>query len=687
MSEGKKELICENKKTPVIAFVGNPNVGKSSIFNILTGMHQHTGNWSGKTVGNAVGNITISGTEMLLVDLPGAYSVQAESFEEEITRDFLLFCRPDCVVYTCGALSLERNLIMLLQISEFCKNIILCVNMTDELESNGAQLDEKFLGDALSIPVVTVCAKRKKGFEKLKQMILSCIVSRHSAPRKFKYDAETESVIEEMCLEMEDNTSEIPLRSIAVRIIADDKKFLTAFLEMYPNTENGVLKAKNIYKDLRSTTSGQNLTSRLTQIASGITKECIVRKDNYDRKQKLQLKADKILTGKVSAFASLFIMLAFIFWMTISAANVPSQVLSNLFSAFEPKIIQFFETIGLNKTVSDMFVFGIYRVVTWIVAVMLPPMAVFFPLFTILEDSGYMPRIAFNLDKIFSYCGACGRQSLTTCMGFGCNSVGVTGCRIIGSERERLIAIITNSFAVCNGRFPILIAVITMFMAGGALSKSIILTLLISISVIFSLLVSKILSKTLLKGKNSSFVLELPPYRMPKIKSVIIRSLIDRTLFVLLRAVTVAAPCGAIIWILANIHIGEITILSAVSGFFDPFAKLFGLDGAILFAFILGIPANEIVIPLIMMTYLSTGAISEYESIVQLKDIFIQNGWTIKTAICTCLFTMMHWPCATTLMTIKKETGSVQYTILSFLIPALCGFSVCAITNLILSVL
>jgi len=309
-------------------------------------------------------------------------------------------------------------------------------------------------------------------------------------------------------------------------------------------------------------------------------------------------------------------------------------------------------------------------------------MAIFFPLFTLLEDLGYLPRVAFNLDKYFKKCSACGKQALTMMMGFGCNAAGVVGCRIIDSPRERLIAIITNNFVPCNGRFPTLIAILTMFFVassgiGGSVMSALLLTCLIVLGIAMTFVASKILSMTILKGIPSSFTLELPPYRRPQVGKIIVRSIFDRTLFVLGRAVMVAAPAGLVIWILANVTVGGDTLLNHFSGFLDPFARLMGLDGVILMAFILGFPANEIVVPIIIMSYMSTGTLIELDSLSELRQLFVENGWTWITAVSTMLFSLMHWPCSTTCLTIKKETQSLKWTLISFAVPTLAGIIIC----------
>jgi len=386
-------------------------------------------------------------------------------------------------------------------------------------------------------------------------------------------------------------------------------------------------------------------------------------------------------------------LLGLIFWITIALANYPSQLLSTFLFNIQDYLTLIFEQINAPDWLHGILVLGLYRTVAWVVSVMLPPMAIFFPLFTLLEDSGYLPRIAFNLDNYFKKAYAHGKQALTMCMGFGCNACGVTGCRIIDSPRERIVAILTNNLVPCNGRFPILIAIITMFFAStfiepfNSIFSTLILLSVIVISVIGTLFITKLLSKTLLKGVPSSFALELPPYRKPQIGKVIVRSIFDRTIFVLLRSLAVAAPAGVLIWCMANLTINDISLLNYCTNFLDPFARVIGLDGVILMAFILGFPANEIVIPIIIMSYMSGGSLVEYENLFELKMLLINNGWTITTAICTMLFTIFHFPCGTTCLTIKKETGSAKWAFVSFIVPTLLGIVSCFVVNLVMNLI
>ena len=591
-----------NRKT--IALAGNPNVGKSTIFNSLTGLNQHTGNWPGKTVTTASGTFTYKDTEFTVIDLPGAYSLCSDSPDEKAAADYIASGEADIILIIADASCLERNLLLVRDILCVSDNIVLCVNLMDEAEKKGIRVDIKRLSDILGIPVTASSARSGEGIPELLQML---------------YDYTP-------CLSI---TSGLPDTSC-----------------IYSQCVN-----------LRS--SEPHITDR---------------------------KIDRIVTSKLLGFPIMIMMLIIIFWLTMSGANYPSAALSSLFAWTGEKIRYFLNCISLSPAIVSLIMDGIYTTLTWVISVMLPPMAIFFPLFTILEDSGYLPRIAFNLDNAFKSCGAHGKQALTMCMGFGCNACGVTGCRIIESPRERLIAVLTNCFVPCNGRFPALITLILIFLAPafGAFSSvmaGVILTFFIISGIIVTLLVSRILSKTLLKGIPSSFVLELPPYRRPQFRSIIIRSLLDRTLFVLGRAVVVAAPAGAIIWLTANIEAGDTSILNHMTAFLEPFGRAIGVDGVIITAFILGFPANEIVIPVMLMCYMSTGTLTDYTSLSQLHETLSGCGWTIQTAFCVLTLCMFHFPCGTTCLTIKKETGSLRWTALAFIIPTVTGICLCFVLN------
>lgn len=371
------------------------------------------------------------------------------------------------------------------------------------------------------------------------------------------------------------------------------------------------------------------IVSTLIKKSEDISKNVVTfSSDEYNATDR---KIDKILTSKTFGIPLMILLLGIIFWITIAGANVPSDILASGLFWVQDRLTEFFVFLGTPPLVEGILVQGIYRTLAWVISVMLPPMAIFFPLFTLLEDLGYLPRVAFNLDKYFKKACACGKQALSMCMGFGCNAAGIVGCRIIDSPRERLIAIITNNFVPCNGRFPTLIAIITMFFASSfvgpfkSLFSAVILTCVILLGVFMTFLISKLLSKTILKGLPTSFTLELPPYRKPQVGKIIVRSIFDRTLFVLGRAIMVAAPAGLVIWIMANINIGSYSILTHCANFLNPFAHLIGLDGYILMAFILGFPANEIVVPIIIMSYMATGSMVELEN-TELYNLLIQHG-------------------------------------------------------------
>jgi ferrous iron transport protein B len=451
-----------------------------------------------------------------------------------------------------------------------------------------------------------------------------------------------------------------------------------------------------IYKDseILRTSSGTPLSDRVvTDIFSYSEKltNQVVRREGVNQIE-WRDRIDRIVISRTFGYPLMLMLLGLIFWITITGANVPSEILASILFGFQDVLTNVFNGLGAPAWLHGVLVLGMYRTLAWVVAVLLPPMTIFFPLFTILEDLGFLPRVAFNLDNMFKKAKACGKQCLTMCMGFGCNAVGVVAARIIDSPRERLIAILTNNFVPCNGRFPTMIAIASIFMTSVvALSPSIVaagtVTLLVLFGILVTFLVSLGLSKTLLKGEPSSLVLELPPYRIPKIGTVLYRSLIDRTLFVFRRAVVVAAPAGAITWILANVYIGEISIITHIASLLDPVAKAIGLDGFILMAFILGLPANEIVVPILLMSYLATGQLTEFGSLIELKEVLVANGWTWLTAFNTMLFALLHWPCATTLMSIYRETRSKKWTVIGFLIPTAIAFSVCFVVAQLVYVL
>lgn len=428
---------------------------------------------------------------------------------------------------------------------------------------------------------------------------------------------------------------------------------------------------------------GDQIVSDIYDNSEQIARKVV--KKTSDKVINWTLKADNILTSKQFGYPIMLLLLSIVFWITITGASYPSRLLSASLFSFQDILTQWFLAGGAPNWLHGVLVLGLYRALAWVVAVMLPPMAIFFPLFTLLEDLGYLPRVAFNLDHLFKKAKACGKQSLTMCMGFGCNAAGVVSCRIIDSPRERLIAILTNSFVPCNGRFPTLIAIGTIFGAGTItsgyqyLAVAGIITALILLGVGTTFIMSCLLSKTILKGEPSSMVLELPPYRRPKIGSVIYRSVIDRTIFVLRRAVVVAAPAGAITWILGNVYLGDLNLIGHIASRLQPLAQAIGLDGFIMLAFILGLPANEIVLPILIMSYMSSGYMLEFDSLWDLRNLLTANGWTWLTAVNTMLFSLFHWPCATTLLTTLKETGSKKWTFMAFIIPTALAFTVCFI--------
>ena len=676
-----------------IGLIGNPNVGKSTIFNGLTGMRQHTGNWPGKTVAKATGYKVFKGISYQFEDLPGTYSLMAHSKEEEVTRDFVYFDDYDALIVVCDATALERNLNLVLQVLEITDRVVVCVNLLDEAKKKKIDIDLKRLSNLLGVPVVGVIARDKKGFsdllEKVKDVSLKKI-----GYKKINYD---NFIIQDIYkLEKFIPKNLVNSENVILRYLAGDYNFINAFDYKYKTNLMRNLDAKDIKenilvklneKGIKQDDIDTLITETINEKSYLICKKVVkYSKENYDKKERI---IDKYLTNKITGIPIMLLLLFLILWITITLANIPSDFLYEKLFWFEDILYNFLINIHFPLWLSDMLVHGVYRVLAWVVAVMLPPMAIFFPLFTLLEDFGLLPRIAFNLDKSFERCSSCGKQALTMVMGFGCNAVGVTGARIIDSPRERLIAIITNSFVPCNGRFPLLISLITMFLVtnnSSRLIRALILMIFILIGVFVTFIVSKILSKTILKGVPSSFTLELPPYRRPQIGKVLVRSLIDRTLFVLKRAICISAPAGLVIWLFSNLTIDGASLLKICADFFDSFGKLIGLDGVIIMAFILGFPANEIVIPIMIMGYMSLGMITDMNDLNLLKELLINNGWSFVTAICVMLFSLFHFPCLTTLLTIKKETGKWKWAFVSFIVPLIIGISLCFIIKTLFSI-
>jgi len=681
-------------KEKVIAIAGNPNVGKSTIFNALTGLNQHTGNWPGKTVSNAQGYFKYKDNSYILVDIPGTYSLMAHSKEEEIARNFICFGEIDAVIVVCDATCLERNMNLVLQTMEITDNVIVCVNLLDEAKRKHISLDFERLSQNLGVTAVGVTAQKKKTLTALTDAIDTVVKQGKKEKKKsVLYSSNIENAVDSLAPLLKQKIGDrLDARWLSLRLLCRDKT-LSEEIEKYLNV--------NLFRDAQVVAALGKVRSRLNllgveniedEIVTSIVKEgerlCkdVVKKEKHSN---IDRKIDKILTGRIMAFPVMLCLLALVFWLSITLANYPSQLLSQGFSYIEMRLTELFRLLNAPDWLYGALIEGVYRVLSSVVSVMLPPMAIFFPLFTLLEDLGYLPRVAYNLDRPFQKCNACGKQALTMCMGFGCNAAGVVGARIIDSERERVLAVLTNNFVPCNGRFPTLIAILTMFFIGvsGSLLSSVysalLLTALIVLSVVMTFFVTYILSKTLLKGTPSSFTLELPPYRKPQIAKTLVRSVFDRTLFVLGRAAAVAAPAGLVIWLMANIEINDISLLSHCAAFLDPFGQLLGLDGVILIAFILGFPANEIVIPIMIMAYMAEGSISDMGSLDAMKELFVNNGWTLVTAINVMLFSLFHFPCSTTLITIKKETGSLKWTIFAAIIPTIVGITCCFLVNLI----
>ncbi len=676
----------------VVALAGNPNTGKSTVFNALTGLRQHTGNWPGKTVTRAEGSFRFQDKKYNLIDLPGTYSLLARTTDEEVARDFLLLGKPDVVVVVVDATCLERNLNLVLQVLRVTPNVVVCLNLMDEAERHGLTVDARALEEELGVPVVPTVATRRKGLERLVAAIARVASGEGGEQRPtFALGGEIAEAYNRALRAVRAAYPSLDAAEwVALRLLERDEAMVEAVragdIAGLAGVSHDPDAAQRLIEEATALANSVDATDATVRaifreaerVASRVVQGSSAPSRKFDRT------LDRILTSKVFGFPVMLAMLAAVFWLTIAGANVPSAMLADWLFLLEERLLVFMGTIGSPAWLTGFLIEGVYRGLAWVVSVMLPPMAIFFPAFTLLEDLGYLPRAAFNLDRVFQKVGGHGKMALTMAMGFGCNAAGVISTRIIDSPRERLIAIVTNNFMPCNGRWPTLILLATVFIAAafppavGALVGAGTLVAVVLIGFIVTLIVTYGLSRTALKGAASAFALELPPYRKPQVLRVLYTSLIDRTIFVLWRAVVIAAPAGGLAWILGNVSMGDGTLMSGIVDFLDPFGRLFGLDGVIILAYIVAIPANEVVVPTMLMAYLNYNKLIELESMADLKHLLVvENDWTILTAVCLMLFSLLHNPCSTTLWTIFKETGSKKWTLVSALLPLGIAFFVC----------
>ncbi len=699
----------------VVALAGNPNTGKSTVFNALTGLRQHTGNWPGKTVARAEGGFDLGGARVKLVDLPGTYSLQAGSADEEVARDFVLFGRPDVTVVVVDATRLERNLNLVLQILEITDRAVVCLNLMDEARRHGIGIDVPRLAQQLGVPVIPTVARRGDGIPDLLEAIAAVATGAITTTphRVQRHPPEVEAAVRALVEPIRAAYPGLPnARWVALRLLNADERVEAAVLSgdlgelaadglavptdsapagrEAPGAAEAILERATALRWKLSPRFHDALTESVYAAAQRIAAASAVRglrRAKFDLDRTL----DRLLTSRWLGFPLMLLVLTVVFWITIAGANVPSQVLAVLLlDTVYPALKSGAAMIGLPWWLDGLLIDGVYLATAWVVSVMLPPMAIFFPLFTLLEDFGYLPRVAFNLDSLFQRAGAHGKQALTMCMGFGCNAAGVVATRVIDSPRERLIAIITNNFSLCNGRWPTQILIATIFVGAlapahlaGLVSASAVVTVAV-LGVAAMFFASWLLSRTVLRGEATTFSLELPPYRPPRILQTLYTSVIDRTLIVLWRAVVFAVPAGAVIWLVSNVTFGGASIAELTIDLLDPFGLLVGLNGVILLAYIIAIPANEIVIPtVLMLTAAALGLDGEGAGVIFERsapatgDLLRMGGWTLLTGINLMLFSLLHNPCSTTLYTIYRETRSVRWTTVSALLPLVMGFTVC----------
>ena len=708
----------------VVALAGNPNTGKSTVFNALTGLRQHTGNWPGKTVTRAEGGFGYGGDRYKLVDLPGTYSLLSSSLDEETARDFILFGRPDVTVIVVDATRLERNLNLALQVLEITDRAVVCLNLMDEARRKGLTVDARRLARNLGVPVVATAARSGEGLEELNRVIAEVATGAYRCrPRRVGGRSPALSdATRRLSGAVQDAFPALPNPQwVALRLLDGDRALAAAVesgslaelvdqeasdeaegrgaaaavppVAAEPAARAAVLELAGRLRWRVGRNFHQALTEAVYAEAARIADRAVSR-DGERRRFDFDARLDRLVTSRVFGFPLMLLMLTVVFWLTIAGANVPSSMLATLLiDTVHPLLKQAAAALGLAWWLDGLLIDGVYLATAWVVAVMLPPMAIFFPLFTLLEDFGYLPRVAFNLDRMFHRVGAHGKQALTMAMGWGCNAAAIVSTRIIDSPRERLIAIVTNNFSLCNGRWPTQILVASIFIGGmvpahvaGAVSALSVVAVAV-LGVLLTFAVSWFLSRTVLRGEASAFSLELPPYRPPRVLQTIYTSIIDRTLIVLWRAVIFAAPAGAVIWLLSNVRAGDASLAERLIGALDPFGVALGLTGIILVAYIIAIPANEIVIPtILMLTVLvagvpgvgaGAGVMFEFDSEAATAGVLEAGGFTLLTAVCLMLFSLVHNPCSTTLYTIWKETRSVRWTAVSALLPVALGFVLC----------
>jgi ferrous iron transport protein B len=700
----------------VVALAGNPNTGKSTVFNALTGLRQHTGNWPGKTVARAEGAFAAGGRRYKIVDLPGTYSLLSSSLDEEVARDFILFGQPDVTVIVVDATCLERNLNLVLQVLEITNRAVVCLNLVDEARRRGLDVDPRRLARDLGVRVIPTSARYGEGLGELMQAIAAVAAGDiAAAPRRVgARSPELDHAVRTLTEAVSRLHPQLPnTQWVALRLLDGDERIQGAlrrgeFADLILATREtsgtapgkidaeaaeGLLTLASRLRWQAGPDFHQALMEAIYTEAARLADRAVTRL-NGPRRFDLDRAIDRLVTSRVWGVPLMFAMLTAVFWITIAGANVPSGMLASLLvDTMHPLLGSAATSIGLPWWLTGLLVDGMYLATAWVVSVMLPPMAIFFPLFTMLEDFGYLPRVAFNLDHSFRRVGAHGKQALTMAMGWGCNAAGVVAARIIESPRERLIAIVTNNFAICNGRWPTQILVATIFVGGavpahwaGLVSAFAVVAIAV-LGIALTFATSWLLSRTLLRGEVSAFSLELPPYRPPRVFRTLYTSLIDRTLSVLWRAVVFALPAGAAIWLVSNIPFGEASLAAAIVAWLQPFGWLIGLSGVILLAYVVAIPANEIVVPtILMLTVLlngtpeagaGAGVMFELDSTTDTAALLVTGGWTLLTAVCLMLFSLVHNPCSTTIYTIWKETRSVKWTAVSALLPLFMGFLLC----------